>query len=118
MDNLSENTIIKLITFVGVVTLGQQKRYYHWLYLKDTDPTLKKYDKEDDFYDARGLDGNLSNPPYQLSTMGLLLMPYFKADKNDKPTEIGKFYAKRIKQLIVLTYLGIATLIAEFIYMD
>ena len=118
MEYLSENTIIKFITFIGVVALAHQKRYYHWLYLKDIDPSVKGYDKEDDFYNAKGLDGNLLNPLSQLSTMGLLLIPFFRVKKDDKPSEMGKIYANRIRQMLVLTYLGIATLVVEFIYMD
>ena len=109
---------IKFITFLGVVALAQQKRYYHWLYLKDIDPTLKGYDKEDDLYNAKGLDGNLLNPLTPLSTMWGLLIPFFRVKKDDNPSEIGKLYAKRIRQMLVFTYLGIATLVIEFIYMD
>jgi hypothetical protein len=118
MDELSQNSIIKIITFIGVVTLGQQKKNYHWLYLKETDPTFKKYDKEDDLYRDKGLDGKSMNSPFQLSTMGALLIPYFSTDKDEKLTDLANFYAKRIKLLIAITYTGIGALILEFIYLE
>ncbi len=115
---MSENSIIQFITFVGVVTLMQFKKHFHWLYLQDTDPTFRKYGSEDDYLRAKGLDGNFVNQPHQFSLSMELLIPFFKKDKDDKPSEVGKLYIKRIYQLLIMIYAGLIVLFAELILLE
>ena len=95
----------------------QQKKYYHWRFLRATAPIIRDYEKEEDLYEAKGLDGEPKYLYYGVVLSGFLWLPLFFPKKSELMTETARFYAKRVRRFVALTLAMLLVLILEFVYL-